>query len=178
MLPCRPKLLFWLESEGPRWYAPNPRILNENPPLLVPYALTPCAACDCSCIELGSGSQALPGLAASALGSSRVVVSDTGHEIIRLLSTNVKRNAGACKGRSVEAKDHFWGGEVGGLGGPFDWILVAEFCYIDDAMKPLVDSMRRLSHGGTTVVCSYGRNRRSEDVFKVILPPMPPRIKP
>lgn len=37
-----------------------------------------------------AGSQALPGLAAAALGASKVVVSDSGDDIIRLLEENVK----------------------------------------------------------------------------------------
>lgn len=195
-------------------------------------------------LRIRAGSQALPGLAAAALGASKVVVSDSGRDIIRLLEKNVEvrvyvlvatgvchdvfacscaplrvidskqtskptrnqpsnyqivqLNQGAWKGREVVAKDHYWGEETKvktipcttqgmndvaiaakgdfsphkiylseqELGGPFDYVLVAEFAYIDEAMKPLVDSIRKVSHAGTTVVCSYGRNRRSEQLFR------------
>lgn len=42
-----------------------------------------------------------------------------------------QRNTGVLGG-DVSVRDHYWGREVTGLGGPFDFVLVAEFCYIDE----------------------------------------------
>eukprot|EP01065_Artemidia_motanka_P032472 TRINITY_DN39486_c0_g1_i1.p2 TRINITY_DN39486_c0_g1~~TRINITY_DN39486_c0_g1_i1.p2 ORF type:complete len:266 (+),score=101.02 TRINITY_DN39486_c0_g1_i1:90-887(+) len=104
-------------------------------------------------VELGAG-VGVPGLSAAALGADEVVLTDIKPQLPLL-----RRNAALCGRGVVRVEELCWGDEdVADKFGRFDVVLCADVLFVDEAVPPLVDTIRRLlSPDGVLISCCEHR---------------------
>jgi len=115
-------------------------------------------------LELGSGT-GIGGLAAAAVGASKVVLTDKSEEALPLLKANARENGFDAV---VHVRRLEWGSEmemeeVAALG-PFDLIVGSDLLYTPEAVPALLQTLERLCTAQTEVLLVYPR-RYTEQIF-------------
>ena len=104
-----------------------------------------------TCIELGSGCGFL-GIVTSCLGA-KTLITDQAH-IVPLLERNAQKIDGDCLrlGGSISCCEHSWGTSIEKLPRQtFDVIVASGVVYHEEAIDPLLSSLRNLSTVGGTL---------------------------
>lgn len=118
-------------------------------------------------VELGCGT-GLAGIAAGTQGA-RVFLTDLSSVLEQTTRANLEANLGIVRDRGgcVTLQPLAWGEDVGPLEQelPLDYILAADVVYRPELSRLLLETIRRLSSGGTVVLLSYCRRRSEEEWF-------------
>ncbi|KAM4624886.1 protein N-lysine methyltransferase METTL21D [Polymixia lowei] len=103
-------------------------------------------------LELGAGTGVV-GLMAATLGA-QVTVTDL-EDLQTLLKVNIQENQAIIGSGSINAKVLKWGEDVSDFLPPPDYVLMADCIYYEQAVVPLVESLKQLAGPNTLVICCY-----------------------
>uniref|UniRef100_A0AAV2JGZ5 Protein-lysine methyltransferase METTL21D n=1 Tax=Knipowitschia caucasica TaxID=637954 RepID=A0AAV2JGZ5_KNICA len=122
-------------------------------------------------VELGAGTGVV-GLMAATLGA-HVYVTDL-EELEALMNLNIKENQGLVNEGSIKAKVLKWGEDVSDFMPHPHYILMADCIYYEQAVVPLVETLKLLAGPETCIICCYeqrteGVNPKVENIFFELL---------
>ncbi|MQM07460.1 hypothetical protein Taro_040300 [Colocasia esculenta] len=145
-------------------------LLDQNPSLLLAGRRSP----SLSILELGSGT-GLVGIAAAAVFSARVTITDLPH-VLPNLHFNAEANAAAveARGGKVEVRQLRWGhheedaggidgGGAGDVAAAFDLLLASDVVYYEHLFDPLLQTLQWFVRGEAAFVMAHLRRWKKRD---------------
>ncbi|CAO2814523.1 unnamed protein product [Amaranthus hypochondriacus] len=142
--PCSLVLVKFID----RWSPINPKTQNPNPYSdLLNF-------CNKRGVELGAGCGAA-GMGLFLLGLSDVVLTDIA-PVMPALKHNLKKNKPVLK-KSLKTAQLYWANsaQIQALSPPFDVVIAADVVYLEETVKPLVDTMLEMVADDGVVLLGY-----------------------